>query len=82
VELSFDQILDTDERRFFEHIPTSYALDGHVVDALIGRGGQLLRMHPEYKRLLCDLERGDWKKRGATFDCRQQAYQAVQSSKQ
>jgi NTE family protein len=74
VEVSFDQILDGNERRFFERLPTSYSLDGHVVDALISQGGQLLRMHPEYNRLLCDLERGDWKKRGALAGCRDQAY--------
>jgi len=82
VELSFDQILDIDERRFFEHLPTSYALDGHVVDALTSRGGQLLRMHPEYSRLLCDLARGDWKKRSADVGCREQAYLGSQPSKQ
>ena len=74
VEVSFDQILDSKERQFFEHLPTSYALDGDVVDALISRGGQLLRTHPEYIRLLCDLDRGDWKKRGALAGCRDQAY--------
>ena len=81
VELSFDQIVDIDERRFFEHLPTSYALDRKVVDALISRGGQLLRMNPEYNRLLCDLERGDWKKRGASAGCREQAYREVQTPK-
>lgn len=74
VELSFDQILDSRERRFFEHLPTSYALDGRVVDALITLGGRLLRMNPEYNRLMCDLERGNWKKRGALAGCREQAY--------
>jgi NTE family protein len=75
VELSFDQIADANERRFFEYLPTTYALDGPVVDALIRVGGQLLRAHPEYNRLMCDLERGDWKKRGALAGCREQAYQ-------
>jgi hypothetical protein len=75
VELSFDQIVDANERRFFEYLPTTYALDSSVVDALIRVGGQLLRTHPEYNRLMCDLERGDWKKRGALAGCREQAYQ-------
>jgi NTE family protein len=74
VELSFDQIADVAERRYFEHLPTTYALDREVVDALINRGGQLLRMHPEYARLLCDLQKGDWRKRGADAGCREQAY--------
>ena len=80
VELSFDQISDIEERRFFEHLPTSYALDNHVVDALIARGGQLLRMNPEYNRLLCDLQHGDWKKRGADAACRERAYLGYQAS--
>ncbi len=79
VELSFDQILDADERKFFEHLPTSYGLDRRVVDALISRGGDLLRTHPEYNRLLCDLQRGDWKKRGALAACRDQAYPGLHS---
>jgi len=74
VEVSFDQILDSKQRQFFERLPTSYSLDRHEVDALIGRGGELLRNHPEYNRLLCDLERGDWRKRGALASCRDKAY--------
>ena len=68
VELSFDQISDVNERSFFEHLPTSYALDRKVVDALISRGGTLLKAHPEYNRLLCDLQKG------ALAACRERAY--------
>jgi hypothetical protein len=49
-----------------------------VVDALISRGGELLRTHPEFNRLMCDLQRGDWQKRGALASCRDQAYQGLQ----
>ena len=52
VELSFDQISDVNERSFFEHLPTSYALDRKVVDALISRGGTLLKAHPVHAIVL------------------------------
>ena len=86
VELSFDQILDVDERRFFEHLPTSYALGEHVVDALISRGAQLLRADPEYNRFLCDLQRSydghlNWRRREAYPLCRELAYHGYQASK-
>ena len=77
VEVSFDQILESSERQYFEHLPTTYALGRRRVDALVKLGGRLLRANPEYIRLRCDLERGDWKKRSALADCRDRAYQGL-----
>ena len=80
VELSFDQIQNAQERRFFEHLPSTYALDRKIVDALIVRGGALLKAHPEYNRLLCDLQNGVWNKRGALATCRERAYREADES--
>ncbi|HMG70089.1 MAG TPA: patatin-like phospholipase family protein [Gemmatimonadaceae bacterium] len=80
VEVSFDQILDSNDRQYFEHLPTTYSLGRRRVDALVKLGGRLLRANPEYVRLMCDLERGDWKKRSALAGCRDQAYQGLRPS--
>lgn len=79
VEVSFDQIIDRKERQFFEHLPTTYTLGDRIVDSLVSQGGRLLRVNPEYVRLQCDLERGDFKKRGALASCRDKAYQGLQT---
>ena len=74
-----DQIIDRNERQFFEHLPTSYTLGDRIVDSLVSQGGRLLRLNPEYIRLQCDLEHGDFKKRGALASCRDEAYQGLQT---
>lgn len=38
-----------------------------------------LFLNPEYIRLQCDLELGDFKKRGALASCRDEAYQGLQT---
>jgi hypothetical protein len=80
VEVSFDQIVNSNDRKYFEHLPTTYSLGRRRVDALVKLGGRLLRANPEYVRLMCDLERGDWKARGAQAGCRERAYQGLRSS--
>lgn len=54
--LGFQDIEQPKKRRFFNCIPTSFALDDEQVDELIDAGKDLLRADPEFKRLLADLE--------------------------
>jgi predicted acylesterase/phospholipase RssA len=79
VEVSFDQIVNSNERQYFENLPTTYSLGRRRVDALVRLGGRLLRSNPEYVRLMCDLERGDWEKRSARAGCEERAYQGMRA---
>lgn len=55
--LDFDQIQDAGRRRFINQIPTSFALTDEQVDTLIAAGGELLRNHPEFRRLMAGAAR-------------------------
>ncbi len=54
--LDFNGIEEPERREFFNQVPTSFSLTDEQVDALIAAGGELLRNHPEFRRLLADLE--------------------------
>jgi len=56
--LDFDGIQDPERRSVLNQIPTSFDLSDEQVDLLIDTGGELLRTHPEYQRLLNDLGEG------------------------
>lgn len=55
IELSFENLQSPDARLFFNKVPTSFKLSNEQVDKLIAAGRQLLREHPEFKRLVADL---------------------------
>ena len=53
--LDFNGIEDPEQREFLNQMPTSFSLTDEQVDALIAAGGELLRNHPEFRRLMADL---------------------------
>ena len=53
--LDFNGIDDPERRKFLNQMPTSFSLTDEQVDALIAAGGELLRNHPEFRRLMADL---------------------------
>jgi NTE family protein len=55
VETSFRDIQQPERRRFFNQVPTSFALSEDQVDRLIAAGREILREDPEFQRLLADL---------------------------
>ena len=55
VEVSFDALLDADERRFFMQVPTALTLPESTVDRLIVAGRKILYESKEFQRLLEDL---------------------------
>jgi len=54
IQLSFRGITP-ERRKFFQRIPTSFALTDEQVDQLIAAGGDLLRSNPKFQRLLADI---------------------------
>ena len=52
VNVSFGQLEDEEERRFFNAVPTNFNLGDEVVDRLREVGGRLLRDSPDFQRLL------------------------------
>lgn len=55
IMLDFNGIKDPEQREFLNQMPTSFSLTDEQVDALIAAGGELLRNHPEFRRLMEDL---------------------------
>ena len=55
IYLSFKDIKDPKRRTFFNEVPTSFSLTGEQVEGLIEVGGELLRVNPEFRRLMADL---------------------------
>lgn len=53
--VSFDDLSNPDERRYFHELPTSFHLPSGAVDRLREVGGRLLRQSAPYQRLLRDL---------------------------
>ena len=49
-------IVQPEDQRFFNQIPTSFSLSEEQVDRLIEAGRELLRNNPDFQRLLTDLE--------------------------
>ncbi|MBW2287865.1 MAG: patatin-like phospholipase family protein [Deltaproteobacteria bacterium] len=55
VEVSFDSIIDEDERRYFKGLPTSFVLEDEEVDRLREAGRRLLRNSAAFQDLLSEL---------------------------
>ena len=58
IDVSFDALVDPDERRYFMNLPTSFMLPDEAVDRLRAVGGRLLRESPAYRNLLQQLAEG------------------------
>jgi NTE family protein len=56
VEVSFDDLTDPAERKFFNAVKTSFTLDDTTVDRLIEVGGRLLRESPDFRDFLEPLQ--------------------------
>ena len=56
ITLSFDNLPDLEERRYFLNVPTSFFLSNEAVDRLRDVGGKLLRDSPQFQALLRDYE--------------------------
>jgi len=52
IDVSFRDIADPDERRYFENLPTSFVLSAEVVDRLRDVASRLLSASPAYRRLV------------------------------
>ena len=55
IKVSISDIKDPLEKRYINHIPTSFTLEKEQVDKLIETAKQLLRDNPEYQKLLQSL---------------------------
>jgi NTE family protein len=55
-ELSFDNLANESERRYFKDLPTSFALRREEVDRLIAVGGRLLAENPQFQTFLQQYE--------------------------
>jgi NTE family protein len=53
--LDFDGIQEPERRTSLNETPTSFSLSDEQVDALIEAGGELLRNHSEFRRLMADM---------------------------
>jgi NTE family protein len=56
--VTYDQLVDAAEKRYFTNVKTSLTLPRDQVDRLREVSGRLLREAPSFKRLLADLEAG------------------------
>ena len=52
MDVSFDNIADTQEKEFFMNLPTSFVLKDEEVDRLREIAGRLMRQSPAYQRIL------------------------------
>ena len=50
--MSFSEITDPEERRYFENLTTSFVLPAEAVDKLRDVAGRLLRASAQYQRLV------------------------------
>lgn len=55
IELHFNQLADESDRRFFNSVPTSFALPSKTVDRLRQLAACELACNAEFRRLICDL---------------------------
>jgi hypothetical protein len=55
IELHFNQLADESDRRFFNAVPTSFALPSKTVDRLRQLAARELASNAEFGRLLRDL---------------------------
>jgi len=56
INVSFDDLKDEDDRRYFKRIPTSFRLNDKQVDRLRQAGRELLRESPDFERLIGALQ--------------------------
>jgi len=71
VEVSFDNLEDPEEVRYFKRLPTSFKLSDEQVDRLREAGRRLLRDSPEFQRLLKDMAPPEgWKPSQASDEAR------------
>lgn len=52
IDVSFRDIADSEERRYFQNLPTSFSLSPEAVDGLRNVAGRVLRASPAYRRLV------------------------------
>jgi len=57
IHISFDEIADDEERKFFENLPTSLQLPPETVDRVREKAGELLYQSEEFRRLIKDLQK-------------------------
>ncbi len=55
-EVKFDDLVDPAERKFFQNLPTTFALPPADIDCLRGVAGTLLQHAPGFAKLLDDLD--------------------------
>ena len=55
LDVSFDAIVDREEREYYLNLPTSFVLPGEAVDRLRDVAGRLLRESAKYKLISREL---------------------------
>jgi len=55
IHLSFAELRDEEERRYFDQVPTNFNLSDEAVDRLREAGRRLLRDSPDFQQLLLEL---------------------------
>jgi NTE family protein len=58
VSVSFDDLQDEKQVRYFNELPTSFELEPEAVDRLRGAARTILRQSPEFQALVRKLGRG------------------------
>lgn len=56
LEVTFENLTDTEEREYFMNLPTSFALEDEQVDRLREVGGRLLSQSPVYREFFGQLK--------------------------
>ena len=56
IHITFEEIADEEERKFFENLPTSLQLPPENVDRVREKAGELLYQSEEFRRLIKDLQ--------------------------
>ena len=54
-EVGFDKIVDSEERAFFDSIPTKFTLPAESIDRLRSIGGDILDQDPKFQELLSEI---------------------------
>lgn len=56
IKVSLADVIDEQQRKFLQEIPTTYSLEKAEADGLINAAGELLLQSDEFKRLMYDLQ--------------------------
>jgi len=56
IQVGFRDVRQPELLRFFNQVPTSFALSDEQVDKLIAAGRELLRNNPDFQRFLAGLD--------------------------